>query len=82
MVRYVKVWFRGSVLSERCGRYLRVVRDTPVALSGYEVDEQGDELAPAGFERRLRVIARGAILRVQEYEMDKTYATLVKRENH
>ena len=81
-MRYVKVWFRGSVLAERCGRYLRVTGDTPVALSGYEVDEHGEEIRPAGAERRLRVIARGAILRVQEYEMDKTYATLVKKGNH
>jgi hypothetical protein len=77
-MRYVKVWFRGASKREaQRGIFLRVTRDTTSVLSGYEVDRDGEEIQPHGFERRLRVIALPAIIDVREYHMDRTYATLV-----
>lgn len=76
MVRFVRVRFRGSVRAERRGVFLRVIRDSDNALSGFEVDVEGDEVAPPGFERRLRIINKGAVISVREYRMSKVHGTL------
>ena len=78
--RFVKVFFRGSVRAERRGIFLRVTSDTLASLQGYEVDEQGEEIMPNGFERRLRIISRRAIIGVHEYVESKKYGTLVRAE--
>ena len=56
--------------------FLRIVSVSPKLVTGYEVDRDGEEIRPDGFERRLRVIALSVILRCRENSMDRTYATL------
>jgi hypothetical protein len=55
---------------------LRITRETPVLVSGIEVDKYGDEIVPTGFHNRTRIVDRDAIKRAVEMRMNVVYAQL------
>lgn len=77
-VTYAQVTFSADGKTQKA--YLRVTKDSDKSLSGYEVNKDGDEIAPKGHDRRLRVIDKRAVTKVVPMRMDRTYATLVKEE--
>ena len=58
---------------------LRVTSESPLVIRGYEVNAEGDEVVPPGYERRLRIVGRDSIKRAVDLHMSKKYATLVPR---
>ena len=63
---------------------LRVTSETHGIVRGYEVNAEGDEVVPAGADRRLRIVSRSLIKKTVELRMNPTYATLepVPRGHH
>ena len=55
---------------------LRITRESPNFIHGYEVNAEGDEVVPAGYERRHRTILRDLVKKTVEMRMNPTYATL------
>ena len=55
---------------------LRVTSESPLLVSGYEVNAEGEEVVPPGYDRRLRVVGRDSIAKAVEMRMNKKYATL------
>lgn len=55
---------------------LKVTSDSAKAISGYEVDKEGEEIVPTGFDNRLRIVEHGAIRKLTELQMNNTYGTL------
>lgn len=56
--------------------YLRITVETDRMLSGWEVDREGNEVAPAGFERRLRIIEKKLIAKRTPMRMNNKYGHL------
>ena len=50
-IRYLKI-----TLIDGTRFILRVTGEAPLVIRGYEVNAEGDEVVPAGYERRLRVV--------------------------
>lgn len=75
-VTYERVQFRDGDIIRSV--FLRLTSDGARFVSGYEVDRQGEEIVPVGFDRRLRMIAKDTVIRRVAYEMDKTYGELRK----
>ena len=73
-IRYLKI-----TLVDGTRFILRLTSESPLLISGYEVDAEGDEIVPAGYGRRLRVVGRDSIKKAVELRMSKKYATLVPR---
>ena len=71
-IRYLKI-----TLVDGTRFILRVTSESPLIVSGYEVNAEGDEVVPAGYERRQRLVGRDSIKRSVELRMSKKYATLV-----
>lgn len=71
MTRYLKI-----TLVDGTRFILRVTSESPLIVRGYEVNSEGDEVVPPGFERRLRVVGRDSIKKSVEMRMNNTYATL------
>lgn len=70
-IRYLKVTQTDGT------RYiLRVTRESPVFIGGFEVNAEGDEVVPSGYERRHRTIDRGLIKKTVEMRMNPKYTTL------
>lgn len=70
-IRYLKVTQTDGT------RYiLRVTRESPDFLHGFEVNAEGDEVVPAGYDRRHRTIDRGLIKKAVEMRMNPKYTTL------
>lgn len=57
---------------------LRIVSESARMLSGYEVDKEGEEIQPRGFERRLRVISLDLITKRVSLVMNNKYGMLEK----
>lgn len=55
---------------------IRVSREGAVGVSGIEVDRDGDEVVPAGFHNRLRIVPRETIKRAVEMRMNVIYGRL------
>ncbi len=55
---------------------LRVTLESPNFIHGFEVNDEGDEVVPAGYERRHRTIMRDLVKKAVEMRMNPTYATL------
>lgn len=72
--QFLRVWLKG-----RSGRpiTLRLTSETPQFVSGYEVNDDGDEVQPAGFERRLHLIQKSEIRQSQPMGLDNVYAQLI-----
>jgi hypothetical protein len=71
VIRYLKI-----TLVDGTRFILRVTGETPRIVRGYEVDAEGEEVAPAGYERRLRVVGRDSIRSAVAMRMNPTYAVL------
>ena len=56
--------------------YLSKVRETDTTIQGIEVNRKGDEVRPAGFENRLRIIQKAAATSIEPYYMNPKYAEL------
>ena len=70
-IRYLKI-----TLVDGTRFILRVTSESPRVVNGYEVNADGEEIVPAGYELRWRMIGRDLIKKVVELRMDNTYATL------
>ena len=71
-IRYLKI-----TLVDGTRFILRVTGESPLVVRGYEINAEGDEVVPPGYERRLRVVGRDSIKHAVELHMSKKYATLV-----
>lgn len=71
-IRYLKI-----TLVDGTRFILRVTSESPHFLHGFEVNAEGDEIVPAGYERRQHTIERALIKKAVEMRMSKKYATLV-----
>jgi hypothetical protein len=73
-VRYARVWLPG-----KRPVILQITHETAVLLDGIEVNDQGEEIVPAGRNangERRHIIAKDTIVRCVPLVMDNTYATL------
>jgi hypothetical protein len=70
-IRYLKI-----TLDDKARFILRVTSETPRFIRGIEVNMEGDEVVPPGFDQRLRVIERARIAKAVELRMNPTYAQL------
>ena len=70
-IRYLKI-----TLVDGTRFILRVTSESPRVVNGYEVNAEGEEIVPAGYERRWRMIGRDLIKKAVELRMDNKYATL------
>jgi hypothetical protein len=70
--KYVRVWLKG----QRRSFLLRVTRETDRMISGYEIDHEGEEISGETWDRRLRLIDKSLIERLQPMRMNLTYACL------
>lgn len=71
MTRYLKI-----TLDDGTRFMLRVRKESPLLVSGIEVDAEGDEVVPRGAHQRLRIIDRGRIARIVEMRMNPKYGRL------
>lgn len=71
MIRYLKI-----TLVDGTRFILRVTRESPHILTGYEVNTEGDEVVPPGYERRQRHVGREIIRKAVEMRMSPKYAIL------
>lgn len=55
---------------------IRVSRETGTGFYGIEVDRDGDEVIPAGYHNRMRVVPRDAIKKTVEMRMNVTYGRM------
>jgi len=55
---------------------IRVSRETAKGVSGIEVDRDGEEIIPAGFHNRIRIVPRDAIKRAVEMRMNVVYGRI------
>lgn len=70
-MRYLKI-----TLIDGTRFLLRVTRESPRILIGYEVNDEGDEVVPPGYERRQRFVDRALIKKAVDLRMSKKYAML------
>jgi hypothetical protein len=70
-IRYLKI-----TLVDGTRFILRVTRESPRVITGYEVNAEGDEVVPPGYERRQRLVSRDLIKKTVDLRMSPTYATL------
>jgi len=71
-IRYLKI-----TLVDGTRFILRVTRESPGFIHGFEVNAEGDEVVPVGYERRHRTLDRGLVKKAVDLRMSKKYATLV-----
>lgn len=75
-MNYQKIGFRDGPRLRSV--FLRVLDASGAWVRGYEVDETGREIVPSGgADRRLRIIAKGAIVSSRPCVMDKHYGKLI-----
>jgi len=74
---FVRITLKPNVKAVKRRFFLRVERDTPGTISGYEVDRSGDEITPQGFENRFHVIQKDAVKKTERMEVDHKYGELV-----
>lgn len=72
MIRYAKI----TLIESRQTFYLRIAKETPKVVTGFEVNQKGDEIQPRGFERRFRIIEKALILFFKPCRMNNFYAEL------
>jgi len=70
-IRYLKI-----TLIDGTRFILRITSESPNFIHGFEVNAEGDEVVPAGYDRRHRTIERGLIKKSVPMRMNPTYATL------
>lgn len=70
-IRYLRI-----TLVDGTRFFLRVTGETALVVRGYEVNANGDEIVPTGYERRLRVVGRDSIKKSTPLRMSPRYATL------
>jgi cyanophycinase-like exopeptidase len=70
-IRYLKI-----TMVDGTRFILRVTRESPHVITGYEVNDEGDEVVPPGYGRRLRLVGRDFIKKAVEMRMSPKYATL------
>lgn len=70
-IRYLKI-----TLVDGTHFILRITRESPGFIHGFEVNAEGDEVVPVGYERRHRTIERALIKKAVKLRMSKKYATL------
>ena len=70
-IRYAKI-----TLIDGTRFILRVTKESPAVVRGYEVNAEGDEVVPPGACNRLRIVGREFIAKIVEMRMNNTYATL------
>src|SRR5262245_21363523 len=71
-MRYVQL-----TLTDGKRMLLRVIRESPLGISGFEVNTDGDEVrGTGGYHRKLHLIARSFIKKAVEMRMNPKYATL------
>jgi len=75
--RYLKVSFREPGGTKKTV-FLKNISESDKFLRGTEVNKEGEEVVPKGFDERLRIIERGVIFSSTEYRMHKRYGTLEK----
>jgi hypothetical protein len=75
MSTYTRITFRDG--EKRRTVILRNVDNSDRLVSGIEVDRHGDEIAPRGFDQRLRIIERELVASETALVMDMKYGELV-----
>lgn len=55
---------------------LRVTNESSRFVHGYEVDAEGDEVVPPGYQNRLRAVERALVAKTVEMRMNNKYAAL------
>jgi hypothetical protein len=55
---------------------LRVTKESSKLVHGYEVNDEGDEIVPPGYQNRHRTVERALIAKAVELRMNTKYATL------
>jgi hypothetical protein len=70
-IRYLKI-----TLVDGTRFILRVTSESSKFVRGYEVNEEGDEVVPPGYQNRHRSVERTSITKAVEMRMNNKYATL------
>ena len=70
-IRYVKI-----TLVDGTRFILRVTKESSSFVHGYEVNDEGDEVVPPGYQNRHRTVDRALIAKFVEMRMNNKYATL------
>lgn len=68
--------FERITLTDGTKFILRITRETSSVVVGIEVDREGDEVRPTGFDERLRVVGTECIAKRTPMVMDNRYGTL------
>jgi hypothetical protein len=71
-----KIRYQKITLVDGTRFILRIARETPAIVRGYEVNADGDEIVPPGACNRLRIVGRDLIAKTVEMRMNNKYATL------
>ena len=71
MIRYLKI-----TLVDGTRFILRVTKESSGFVHGYEVNAEGDEIVPPGYQNRHRTVDRALIAKSVEMRMNNKYATL------
>ena len=71
MIRYLKI-----TLVDGTRFILRVTKESSKIVHGYEVNDEGDEVVPPGYQNRHRIVERTSITKAVELRMNNKYATL------
>lgn len=71
MIRYQKI-----TLVDGTRFILRVTKESSKIVHGYEVNDEGDEIVPPGYQNRHRSVDRALIAKSVDMRMNNKYATL------
>ncbi len=72
----MSIHYQKITLTDGTRLILRVTKESPRFVHGYEVNAEGDEIVPPGYENRHRSVERTSIAKTVEMRMNNTYATL------
>jgi len=71
-----EIRYRKITLVDGTHFILRVTSESPKFVHGYEVNAEGDEIVPPGYQNRHRSVERTLIAKAVEMRMNNKYATL------